>query len=310
MTAVHVPDELRRNVTTCHGRAGADWLDALPSILDACAARWSLSLGRPFAPLSYNYVVAAERADQTPAVLKVGVPCRELKTEAAALRVYDGRGCARLLEADTELGALLIERVEPGTQLSAGLVTEADDEAATATAAAVMRQLWRPPPTGAHDFPAVSDWGAGFKRLRARFDGGSGPLPAALVDEAEALFAELMGTADAPVLLHGDLHHYNILAAGRGRWLAIDPKGVVGEPAFEAAALMHNPAVLLEMRRPVEVLGRRVELLARELSLERARVRGWGVAGLVLSAWWSLEDHGEGWERGVECARLLAAVKE
>ena len=98
MTAVQVPDELRRNVTTCHGRAGVEWLDALPSILDACAARWSLRLGRPFAPLSYNYVVAAERADQTRAVLKVGVPCRELRTEAAALRVYDGRGCARLLD--------------------------------------------------------------------------------------------------------------------------------------------------------------------------------------------------------------------
>ena len=309
MTAVHVPDELRRNVTTCHGRAGAEWLGALPSILDACAARWSLRLGRPFAPLSYNYVVAAERADRARAVLKVGVPCRELRTEAAALQLYDGRGCARLLDADAQLGALLIERLEPGTPLSAGLVTEADDEEATVTAAAVMRALWRPFPA-AHDFPSVADWGEGFKRLRARFGGGSGPLPAALVDEAEALYAALLDTAGEPVLLHGDLHHYNILAAGRGRWLAIDPKGVVGEPAFEVTALLHNPAGLLEMRRPGEVLARRVELLARELNLERGRVRGWGVAQLVLSAWWSLEDHGEGWERGVECARLLAAVKE
>ncbi|HEX7175919.1 MAG TPA: aminoglycoside phosphotransferase family protein [Pyrinomonadaceae bacterium] len=309
MTAIHVPDELRRNVTTCHGRAGVQWLDALPAILDACAARWSLRLGLPFTPLSYNYVMAAERADRTPAVLKVGVPCRELETEAAALRVYDGRGCARLLEADTQLGALLIERLEPGTPLSAGLVTETDDEEATVTAASVMRELWRPAPD-AHEFPRVSDWGAGFNRLRARFGGGSGPFPPALVREAESLFAELLETAAAPVLLHGDLHHYNILAAGRDRWLAIDPKGVVGEPAFEVTALMHNPAGLLEMRRPVEVLGRRVELLARELNLERARVRGWGIAGLVLSAWWSFEDHGEGWERGVECARLLAAVKE
>ncbi|HZB43702.1 MAG TPA: hypothetical protein VE360_00590, partial [Pyrinomonadaceae bacterium] len=82
------------------------------------------------------------------------------------------------------------------------------------------------------------------------------------------------------------------------------------EPAFEVTALLHNPAGLLEMRRPGEVLARRVELLARELNLERGRVRGWGIAQLVLSAWWSLEDHGEGWERGVECARLLAAVRE
>ena len=87
----------------------------------------------------------------------------------------------------------------------------------------------------------MAEWGDGFKRLRARFGGGSGPLPSALVGEAEALFAALLDTAGAPVLLHGDLHHYNILAAGGGRWLAIDPKGVVGEPAFEVVALMHNP---------------------------------------------------------------------
>ncbi|MDQ3805049.1 MAG: aminoglycoside phosphotransferase family protein [Acidobacteriota bacterium] len=304
-----IPDGLRRVVTDLHGRAGAEWLGRFPETLAACARRWSLELGRAFGPVSYNYVVRATRADGTRAVLKVGFPGREFLTEAAALRHFDGRGCARLLESDLEAGALLIERLEPGTSL-VEFAGEARDEEATAAAAGVMRELWRPAPER-HDFPAAADWAEGFGRLRSRFGGGCGPLPQALVAEAEALFGELLDSSGEPVLLHADLHHGNVLAAGRGRWLAVDPKGLIGEPAYEVGALLRNPLPqLFEMRRPVEVLSRRLDALAAALNLDRARVRAWGLAQSVLSAWWSIEDHGAGWEPAVEFFRLLAATKE
>lgn len=309
MPAPFVPVNLRRAVTDLHGPAGARWLSRLPETLAACAERWSLELGRAFEPASYNYVVAAARADGTRAALKVGFPGRALAREAEALRLFGGRGCARLLESDVEAGALLIERVEPGTPLG-GLADGAGDEEATAAAAGVMRDLWRPAPA-AHDFPTAADWATGFGRLRGRFGGGCGPLPEDLVAEAEALFDELLGSAREAVLLHADLHHGNILAAGRGRWLAIDPQGLVGEPAYEAGALLRNPLPqLFEMRRPVEVLSRRIDALAAALNLDRARVRGWGLAQVVLSAWWMVEDHGAGWEASIACARLLAVTKE
>jgi streptomycin 6-kinase len=304
-----VPEGLRRAVIDLHGRAGEEWLGRLPETLARCARAWSLELGGAVGPATYAYLRAAARADGSRAVLKVGFPGRALRLEAAALRHFGGRGAARLLEADVEAGALLVERVEPGTPL-ADLADEARDEEATVAAAALMRELWRPAPAR-HDFPAAADWAEGFARLRARFGCGCGPLPGALVAEAEALFRELLDSAGEPVLLHADLHHGNILAAGRGRWLAVDPQGLIGEPACEVGALLRNPLPrLFAASRPVELLSRRLDTLAAALGLGRARLRAWAVAQAVLSAWWNIEDHGAGWEPSIECARLLLATKE
>jgi streptomycin 6-kinase len=116
------------------------------------------------------------------------------------------------------------------------------------------------------------------------------------------------------VLLHGDLHHFNILAAERQPWLAIDPKGVVGEPAYEVGPLLLNPwPQLLKMPRPRQILARRVDqarssALAAELGFDRTRLVGWGVAQAVLSAWWSIEDGASGWSYAIRVAELLAAL--
>ncbi len=111
-------------------------------------------------------------------------------------------------------------------------------------------------------------------------------------------------------MLHGDLHHDNILSAERQPWLAIDPKGVVGEPAYEVGALLRN---LWEDRHrlanPRRMLESRVYQLAEELDIARSRVRGWGVAQAVLSAWWCIEDNDGCWESAIAVAELLAAVK-
>ena len=153
---------------------------------------WGIALQPPF-PLSYNYVAPATRSDGSEVVLKVGIPARhlafapethysnhELRTEIEALRLYDGRAAVRLLEADPGRG-LLLERVRPGTPL----VELADDEQATAIAARLMRDLWRPVPPR-HSFPSVADWALGLRRLRTRYDGGTGPLPSGLVEIAAA----------------------------------------------------------------------------------------------------------------------------
>ncbi|MFN8501253.1 aminoglycoside phosphotransferase family protein [Kouleothrix sp.] len=298
-----IPAPFARTIAELYGDAGRAWLADLPSRLAACARRWDLALGPPFA-LSYNYVAPAARADGTPLVLKLGVPNPELASEAAALRHYAGRGIARLLD-DDGLGALLLERLLPGTALAA----IEDDAEATALAAEVMRRLWRPPPE-AHLFPTTERWGRGFARLRERFGGGTGPLPHALVARAERLFADLLASAGAPALLHGDLHHGNILAAARAPWLAIDPKGVVGEPAYEAGALLRNPIErVLGAPSPARLLARRVDILADALGLDRARLVGWGLAQAVLSAWWSIEDHGYGWERAIALAEHLSQLE-
>lgn len=299
-----VPETFARTIAEVHGAAGVDWLARLPMLLEECARHWSLTIQPPFAPLTYNYVAPARRADGVEVVVKAGVPHRELLSEMAALRFYDGRGMVQLLDADADRGIMLLERLRPGTPLT----YLEDDEQATVIAARVMRELWRPaPPT--HAFSTVADWAAGMGRMRAHFDGGTGPLPTPLVERAERLFAELLATMDAPVVLHGDLHHDNILAATREPWLAIDPKGIVGEPAYEVGALLHNPLPrILDVPDPKRLFARRVDLLTEELGFERERILGWGVAQAVLSAWWTVEDHGYGWEPAIACAEILAAL--
>ena len=293
-----------RTIRELYGAHGEAWLADLPALLARCARRWSLEIAPPFPNLSYNYVAPARRADGVELVLKAGPPNPEMFTEIAALRCYGGRGIVRLLDADTDWGVLLLERLRPGTPLTG--VT--DDEAATRIAADVMRQLWQPPLPD-HTFPTTMKWGAGLARLRNTFAGGPGPFPADLVAFAESWYAEMAVAADLPVLLHGDLHHDNILRARRQPWLALDPKGVVGEPAYEVGALLRNPLPrLLAYPRPRRVLARRVDLLAEFFSFAREKIVGWGIAQAVLSAWWSYEDHGHGWESAVAVAQLLRDV--
>jgi streptomycin 6-kinase len=183
-----------------------------------------------------------------------------------------------------------------------------DDERATSIAAKMMRQLWRPVPTK-HPFPTVAHWAAGLVRLRERFDGGCGPFPRALLEMAEARFGELIGSMADSVLLHGDLHHHNILAAERQPWLALDPKGVIGEAEYEVGALLRNPMPeLLRQPGPGRILARRADQLAEELGFDRSRLLGWATAQAVLAGWWDYEDHGHGWEPWLACAELLAAL--
>jgi streptomycin 6-kinase len=171
-----------------------------------------------------------------------------------------------------------------------------------------MIRLWRPVPTE-HTFPSVVEWGRGFDRLREEFAGATGPFPPLLVDRAEGLFRDLLASMETPVLLHGDLHHFNILSHGDD-WVAIDPQGVVGESAYEVGALLRNP--MPEMMKWSDLkqrLHRRIDPLSDRLQIDRKRVLGWGLAQAVLSGWWSYEDHGSGWEGALHVAEVLSTVR-
>jgi len=298
-----IPDNFRRDMIVMHGEEAIAWLDRLPAILANCERRRGLTIGPPFA-LTFNYVAPAVRADGTQVVLKVCSLTDEFPQQPEALRLVDGHGMVRLLECDPAEEIMVLERLVPGTFLR----NVEDDEVSTSIAASIMRKIWRPVPEK-HPFKTVQDWGKGFDRLRQYYGGGTGPFPKALLEEAETLYRELSASMSQPVLLHGDLHHENILAAEREPWLAIDPKGLVGEPAYETGAWLRNPMPqLLDMPQPGRILARRINQLAEELGFDRARLRDWGLAQAMLSAWWSMEDSGELSIFSITCAELLAAI--
>ncbi len=196
----------------------------------------------------------------------------EFALELDAAEWFGGHGVVRVLEIDRSRGAVLLERALPGTRLRD--LWPDDDEAATAAAADVMAALWRAPAAGLA-FPTVQHWG----RL---LEPGS---------RAAGVFSELCGSMADPVVLHGDLHHDNVLRSGYDNWLAIDPKGVVGEPAYETGALMRNPFPgLLDVPDPARVLRRRADQLSERLDVDAARVRGWAYAQAVLAGVWAESD--------------------
>jgi streptomycin 6-kinase len=281
------------------GAAGEAWLARLPSIIAACAERWSLENVTPFPELWYNYVASATRAGQAVAI-KVCHPGHETLQEVTALRLFDGRRCARLLDFDPEDEALLLERAEPGAMIE----TLEDDEAEVEAAAAVMRGLWRAAPVE-HPFPLASDW------LKAALE------PATLVstkrnhpwvEGALARAAELAQEKAESLLLHG-AHHGNILSAQREPWLAIDPQGVVGDAAWEIAPFLFNNVDRYRQEES-RVARRRADQFADLLGLERERVYAWGAVRALQGAFWSLRD--EAPEAGAQhfedlvCAEALA----
>ncbi len=297
-----LPADFVQRIVELYGEAGRAWLADLPPLIAACEARWGLTADTPY-QLSYSYVARATRPDGAPCVLKLRVVPGEPWSELEALRHYGGHGCAAVLEADPDLGAMVIERLRPGR-----LLTTVPDYQAMAIAADVMAQLWKPAPA-THGFPTVDEWMGGLGQLRAHYGGGTGPFPAALVARAERLYAELRAGGGAPVVLHGDLHHANILAAERAPWLAIDPQGVVGEPAFEAGALLRNPLASVRTWPDLAArTARRLDILAERTGLDRQRLAGWALAGAVLSAWWTVEDHGRFDPRELRLAEALATL--
>lgn len=278
-----VPAVLVRNAVGAWGDAGRVWLAALDPLRTDVLAAWELSAGTPFA-LSYHWVEAVTRADGTGVVLKLGPPgSPHLAVEAAALRAWAGRGAVRLLEFDHDRGALLLERAEPGTS-AATLVPDADP-AATDILVDLMRDLHAAAvPAGV---PALETLADGFA---AHLAGPDGPLPRRLVTSAAGLFRELCADAVPPVLLHGDLHHDNVLRALRRPWLAIDPHGYVGDPGYDLGALLYNP--LTGRRNVVPLLPARIDRLVAGTGIPRDRVLAWGFVQAVLSEVWSCEDGG------------------
>jgi streptomycin 6-kinase len=279
----------------------AVWRERVPRLVAECAARWELSVGAPLAAGGFSFVAPVTRRDGTRAVLKLAFPDPESEHEAAALAHWEGAGAVRLLSADAERRALLVERCMPGDQLW----SVADEEEANGAAAALLRRLWRPPPEH-HDFRSLEGearrWAV---ELPARFERHGRPFERALLDRAVSWIGDLHASAPAGdvAVLHQDLHGGNVLRAAHGRWRAIDPKPLVGERAFDVASLLRDRRP--ELARdpfPARRIRRRLDQLSAELHLDRERVRRWAVVHALV--WGMGED--EWFPELLVCAAWLA----
>jgi streptomycin 6-kinase len=303
---VRVPAALTRNVVGVWGEDGRRWLDDLPKVIDEVLDRWSLRLERPL-PMSFHWVAAVTQDDGTPAVLKLAVPGSDHQpVEAATLAAFAGAGAVRLLAYDPDCGALLLRRAVPGRMLR-HLVPDRDEEA-TAVLGSLIRELHAAPAPDA-GVPPLARARSSFVRYLAEHADDT-LLPRRLVSRALGLFDELVASAGEPVLLHGDLHHDNVLSdeESASGWVAIDPHGWVGDAGFDVGAMLYNPDPGERSDALLRLVPARVEQLADGLALPLERVVTWGFVMGVLSELWTTEDaahYSPG--RAFDVARLLEA---
>ena len=212
----------------------------------------------------------------------------ERHREALALGAF-GTGATTVLAHDRDLGLLVTRRVLPGDDIRP--LARRDDDAATREIALLAAEIHRDQ-RSVQGLPALSEIGLAFDAA------SDARLPAPTVDAARGLFADLVADDAAMVVLHGDLQHFNVLNAG-GSWRVIDPHGWVGDPAFEAAALLANPRGLVEGGDARGMDGhelavkarRRADIYAETTGYDVDRLRAWGFVGCVIAELWMIESH-------------------
>ena len=280
---------------------GAAWLDRLPVIVAELAERWALDVGEPFEGGNVSLAVRVVCADGSLAVLKVNFPERETEHEADALAFWDGVGAARLLDRADDLGALLVERLEPGTQLWA--IT--DEDGANEIAAEILRTLRREVGADEPFHALASEAERWAEEIPARWESLGRLFERRLVEEMVSAIGDLLADPPRSVLLHQDFHGGNVLRSGDG-WRAIDPKPLAGDPAFDTASLLRDRRdSLRDDPRAERRVRRRLDLLSEALELDRERMRQWGIVHALA---WGVDD--DSWhEDHIACARILSEAR-
>jgi streptomycin 6-kinase len=258
-----IPNELFVNCQK--GPQRKAWMIGLHVLLEELESRWSLRVGEPFDHAgSCSWVAPATRANGESAVLKLAMPHMEGQDEISGLAFWNGTGTVKLLEADLESGAMLLERCLPGTTLHSEPETRQDEVVAN-----LLKRIW--------SLTRNQSDLLGFRPLSLMIELWCGETIAqrhlwpdtALVDEGLRAFKELVEPAPTDVLLATDLHAGNVLRSQREPWLVIDPKPFIGDRAYDPVQYLMNCETRLH-RDPIELVRRVADLT--EVYAERLRL--------------------------------------
>jgi streptomycin 6-kinase len=290
MLVMIVPNQLIANCQKTPERTA--WLETLPELLEKLTGRWSLRVGPPFDhDGACSWVASVVRGDGTPAVLKLAMPHMEGEHEIEGLRFWNGDPTVKLLEADKQRGAMLLERCQPGTALRSE-PEPAQDEVIAELLKRIRRANSRS--SGFQQFRHLKEmlevW-----RHETLAQKREWPDPA-LVQEGLSIFEALSRPSPADTLLVTDLHAGNVLRAARVPWLLIDPKPFIGDAAFDVVQHLINCEERLHAD-PITLVNRVAELA----EVDPERVRRWTFARAAA-------DPREDWTNAmwIDIARKLA----
>ena len=268
------------------GSEWADWLDRLPRRRDELLEEWALTPDGEVMHGFCSLVVPVRDEAGTPVVLKVSFDGDdESEHEALALQHWQGDGAVRLLRADPHRRAMLLER------LHARDLGELGDLEACEVVAGLYPRLHR---TALPQLRTLTSYVARWlDQLEEVCD--QLPVPPRMVDQALHLGRDLVADPDSTrVVIHGDLHYENVLAADREPWLVIDPNPMNGDAHYEVAPLLWNRWE--EMQAPDngqslrDSIRRRFHTVVDAAGLDEARARDWAIVRMVIDASWTLCD--------------------
>lgn len=264
------------NIKNLYGDQGLLWLESIPQQLVQYEQKYKLQNLSLMPNLTYH-AVARGYQNETPIIIKFGLDIEDLGQEAMALKVFSDHGGITLLAH--EPGMLLLECAVPGTSLKSYFPQ--DESLSIKICADLINQL-RQAHFTKQDFPHIRDWLKVFDQ--------DWPIPHEYLTLARKLRDHLLATSTPDVLLHGDLHHDNILLHDHG-WRAIDPKGVVGEFAFEIPAFIRNP--LPDIVNDAQLTQRtkfRIQEFSKHLEISPQRIISWCFVQAVLAWIWAHQD--------------------
>lgn len=276
---IEVPEAFARSTVEREGEPGAAWLAGLPGIVADLLGRWECAPDGEVIHGGVGVIVPVRRRDGTAAVVKVSFPHPGNVHEPDAFVAWGGRGAVLLYERDDERYAMLLERVQTST-----LADVARGDEVVAVAGRLNRRLAVPAPPGLPRLREQAD--AWEEQLRRDAGELTHSLSPRAVDAAVATVREL-GRVQPDIVIHGDLHGRNILRAEREPWLAVDPKGYAGDPAYDGGTLLKSHALtLLEADDLGKAAHRAMDVFAEAAEVDRERVRRWAQFHAVQAAFW------------------------
>jgi streptomycin 6-kinase len=276
---IGIPEAFARSTIEREGEPGAAWLAELPGIVDELLGRWGCVPDGAVLHGGVGIVVPVLGRAEGTAVLKVSFPHPGNVHEPDAFAAWGGRGAVLLHERDGERFAMLLERVRTST-----LAEVEDGDEVVTVAGRINRRLAIPAPPGLPRLQEQAD--AWEEQLRKDAGELTHTLSPYVVDAAVATVREL-ARVQPDTLIHGDLHAGNILRADREPWLAVDPKGYAGDPAYDGGTLLKSRALaLLEADDLRKAVHRALDVFVEAAELDRERARRWAQFHAVQAAFW------------------------
>ncbi|SER64697.1 streptomycin 6-kinase [Pedococcus cremeus] len=281
--AALIPDGWREQVSRLPaegGPSGATWAAGLPRLLADLLDHWGLS-PTGTGMTGWTAVVVPVTREGDPLVLKVVWPHHEAAAEPLALRHWAGNGAVRLVAAEPSRGGLLLEALDPTTDLRCEPVEDACE-----VIGGLLRRLHVPAPPRVR---TLSDW---LERQLGRLPQHADTVPRRMLDQAESLMRQLATVPEVDgTLLHTDLHFQNVLAAGREPWLAIDPKPLAGRPGFELPPVLWNRLGELGTGSAFRwSVRRRLQVVCEAAGIDEDEARAWVVVRETAEAMSAADD--------------------